>query len=223
MKINYSLETILPGIYHVKIKDRYDLAMTFCRVQEYYESPIKEIRNKPFNLLEFMATYAKKNNCGYFSYPDDWGGFNIPGRIIDKLYSTYIPDQNFYDDLIISVHDTIVDQFGSVEYYLIGSGGDTTTVAHEVCHGLFALNKAYKKSVQKLIKQIPDKICKKLSKAILTLGYCKQVIPDEIQAYVTTDFDILIGDMTEREVSKLDKISKEFAKNLKQYYKVKLP
>jgi len=221
VKVKYKLKKLLPGIYHIEIKDRYDLAMTFCRVQEFYESPFKQIRGKVFNLVEFMALYAKKTNCSYFSYPDDWGGFNIPGPIVNELYSRALSDHNFYDDIIASIHDSIVDEHRSIRYYLIGSDGDKTTVAHEVCHGLFNLNEQYKKNTLKLIKTIPEKIQKKLAKALITIGYCKQVIPDEIQAYLSTDFSILIGNLTEKEVSKLDTISKEFVKNLKVFYKIK--
>ena len=61
MKIEYTLKNLYPGVYLCTIKDMYDLTMTFCRVQEFYESPFKQIRNKKFLLLEFMKLYSKKN------------------------------------------------------------------------------------------------------------------------------------------------------------------
>ena len=59
--ISYKLEKIQDGIYHCIIDDMYDLAMTFCRIQEFYESPFSQIRGKNFKLLDFMRIYSKNN------------------------------------------------------------------------------------------------------------------------------------------------------------------
>jgi len=50
MNIKYKLKEIYKGIFLVTIQDEYDLAMTFCRLQEYYESPFKQIRGKTFEM-----------------------------------------------------------------------------------------------------------------------------------------------------------------------------
>ena len=153
MKIKYSLKKIYPGIYFCKIEDMYDLAMTFCRIQEFYESPFKQIRGKRFTLVELMAIYSKGNE-GSFTYPIDWGGFNIPGPIISNLYDNEVEDFNIYDGIITDIHDKVVGEVNSHNYYLIGSNSDKSTIAHECCHALYFLDKNYKKSVNKIIKNL---------------------------------------------------------------------
>ena len=191
MNIKYKLEKITDRIYHCIINDSYDLAMTFCRVQEFYESPFKEIRGKSFELLQLMSLYSKKNGLGYFGYPADWAGFNIPGSIIQKCYiEGDIIDLNCYDDNIMDIHDTIMDELDERDprYYLIGSEGDNvTTKRHEIAHALYHLNNEYKRKVDKVVKRITPKIHKQIEEYLLEIGYTKKVVVDEINAYFATE------------------------------------
>ena len=69
MKINHPLvkgvvKEVKPFIYCVEVDDDYDRAMLFCRYQEFYESPYKKFRGKPFGWMEYMRFYKdawKKN------------------------------------------------------------------------------------------------------------------------------------------------------------------
>jgi len=48
--INYKIEKVKPKIFAVIIEDSYDRAMTFLRIQEFYESPNPAFRgNKDFS------------------------------------------------------------------------------------------------------------------------------------------------------------------------------
>ena len=50
IKIDYKIEQVKPKVFAVIIEDRYDRAMTFLRVQEFYESPNPAFRgNKDFS------------------------------------------------------------------------------------------------------------------------------------------------------------------------------
>ncbi|NBP12859.1 hypothetical protein EBU95_00440 [bacterium] len=191
MNIKYSLEKISNRIYHCIIKDRYDLAMTFCRVQEFYESPFKEIRGKSFDLLNLMRMYAKRSGEGYFGYPADWAGFNIPGSIIQKCYyENSLTDWNMYDEVILDIHESITSELDErhPNYYLIGSeGNNETTKRHEIAHALFHLNKDYKNKATKIIKTITPRIYKQIEEFLLEIGYSKKVIVDEINAYFSTE------------------------------------
>jgi len=194
MNIKYKLKKIYPGIYLCTIKDRYDLAMTFCRVQEFYESPYKEIRGKHFRLLDLMKTYVKKRKEESFLYPEHWCGFNIPGNIIKNLYYSdkhRLMDINEYDLTIMDINDTISEKTNEL-YYLIACGGaEKSTIYHEVCHGLYCLDKTYRDGVNHIINKIKPTAYKKISKVLLDLGYCKQTLKDEIQAYLTTGADTI--------------------------------
>ena len=79
MKVNL----IGDNIFHFSYENRYKLTSSFIRMQEYYESPYNDIRNKYFTLDYYMDVYAKEN-YGVFSYFEDWNGFNIPGNSILK-------------------------------------------------------------------------------------------------------------------------------------------
>jgi hypothetical protein len=62
MKIKHPLvkgkvKEIKPFIYCVEVDDDYDRAMLFCRYQEFYESPYKKFRGKPFTWMEYMRHY----------------------------------------------------------------------------------------------------------------------------------------------------------------------
>ena len=39
MNIDYKITEVKPNVFAVIIPNQYDRAMTFCRVQEFYESP----------------------------------------------------------------------------------------------------------------------------------------------------------------------------------------
>ena len=77
MNLNYTLQEVKPNVFVVLLEDNYNLPMLFCRVQEFYESPNEDFRNKKFSIWEYMEWYSKSNK-GSFTYPSDWAGFNIP-------------------------------------------------------------------------------------------------------------------------------------------------
>src|SRR5262245_26903475 len=66
---------VADAIYLLVFETQYELASTFLRFQEHYESP--KFRKKIFSLEEFMDWYGQENK-GKFSYFKDWAGFNIP-------------------------------------------------------------------------------------------------------------------------------------------------
>lgn len=65
-----------------------ELASTFVRFQEHYESP--EFAGKTFSLEEFKEWYIKNSEkgreTGEFTYYEDWSGFNIPSYVMRPFY-----------------------------------------------------------------------------------------------------------------------------------------
>jgi hypothetical protein len=221
MKIQYKLEQVYPGIFHCTIKDSYDLAMTFCRVQEYYESPLKEVRGKHFNFLEFMRLYAKKQGNGVFDYPTSWCGFNVPGSTVSNLYSKRLPDFNQYDNVILTIHKRLLKKCKNDNYYLIGSQGKKDVLYHEYCHGLYALDSTYRTTVQQIINKLNVTVRKKIENSLLKKGYCKKVLLDEIQAYLSTDFLFLRDSLkfNKKELCNFTDVHLELKKHFKPYKK----
>jgi hypothetical protein len=214
MKIKTKLTKLCDGIYLCEIDNAYDLAMTFCRAQEFYESPFEEIRNKNFTMMQFQRLYSLKRN-GYFSYPEDWAGFNIPGSILEKFYKGdwITNDWNEYD----GVFKKLINHIGNDKpFYLIGAvRGDKDTIDHELCHAFYNLKENYKKEVDKLISKIPKKTFNKMRKALKDTGYCNKVIKDEIQAYLSSSDCSFFDDYNYWEENQ--KIGKVFANHFNKH------
>jgi hypothetical protein len=214
MNIKYKLKEIYKGIFLVTIQDEYDLAMTFCRLQEFYESPFKQIRGKTFEMDEFQRLYAKKFGDGVFTYPADWAGFNVPGDIMDKFMSVTFPDWgNSYDCTVDHIHWTITDEYEAYNetrpYYLIGAGPeDKDTINHEICHALYYLDKDYKFKVDYIISELDPKLLNYFKSELLSKGYSKGVIIDEVNAYVCFDSGYLLASkkLNKREKKNFDNI-----------------
>ena len=138
MKIKYNLEEIHPKVFLVTMKSSYDLAMTFCRVQEFYESPFKEIKGKNFNMMEFQKMYTERNRENFFSYPIDWAGFNIPSNVVEKFLKCFWKtfdkhDYNMYDRVFQEIHTKIKKKLAPEDdYYIIASEPEHhETIAHD--------------------------------------------------------------------------------------------
>jgi len=216
MKLKYLLKELYPGVYFCKINDLYDLAMVFCRVQEFYESPFKQIRGKKFTLVDFMRIYSKTN--GSFTYPLDWGGFNVPGPVIDKLYKLGIDDYNVYDDLIKSFHDSINEKLEQKNhYYLIGANNDKKTIEHELCHAFYFLDADYRTATNNVLRKLGKSVYKKMTKALLDVGYCQPVLLDELQAYLITDSSLIDDNIKLNKKELLNKTN--VVLELKHFYK----
>lgn len=215
-KIDYTLEKVADKIYHVIIPDQYDMCMTFCRVQEFYESPFKEIRGKRFPLLKLMEIYSKKKGGGCFTYPVEWGGFNVPSHIIEDLYNKELPDSNLYDETIIEIDSKIKTQHNDLKYYLIGTtGGDLDALKHEKVHGFYYTNPKYKKEVISILSEISQKSYNDIKGCLLNIGYTTSVIDDEINAYLTADNGTLFDKV--KMTKKLEGTAKKLQLLFEQY------
>jgi len=196
MNIKYKLKEIYKGIFFVSIQDEYDLAMTFCRLQEYYESPFKQVRGKSFKMDDFQRMYAKKFGGGTFTYPADWAGFNVPGNIVNKFINTTFMDWGSeYDFVMEDIYAKITDH-NNHPFYLIGSAPkDRETINHELCHALYYLDKDYRFKVNSIIDELDRGILEHFKSFLLVKGYSKNVLIDEVNAYICFDDDYLMSDM----------------------------
>ena len=199
MKIKHPLvkgivKEVKPFIYCVEIDDDYDRAMLFCRYQEFYESPYKKFRGKPFTWMEYMRFYKDAWKKRVFTYPDDWAGYNIPCNILQQAHHIFCKDTE-YDTIMNDIYwycatDSKNKNNGTRhDWYLIGANSkDKGTTNHEIAHGLYFTNREYKKNVTYLIKNIKPPHYTKLKKILMKMGYVgdKKIIDDEIQAFMST-------------------------------------
>jgi hypothetical protein len=215
--ITYSLYEVSPKVYAVQVTDSHDRAMLFLRAQEYYESPFDDFRGRNFNIFAYMNRYRKHYKKNYFSYPDDWSGYNIPSNELEGCY-----DQLDYDTSMVTPYDEhmmnliwYIRQYQKRgNFYILGVDSlDSWVMDHEMAHALFFTNPEYKKEMTELLLQIPEPMQELLSEFMIKEGYPTKVIADEIQAYMSTGLH-----------SGMDKIrgvktrTKEFSKIFKKYY-----
>jgi hypothetical protein len=135
-----------------------------------------------------MSWYSKQDNRECFTYPKDWGGFNIPASIIADVHKLGIKDLNGYDKEMLRIYKKIIKK--SPKFYLIGTCGNDA-LDHEVAHGLFYVNGRYKKAMSALVKAIKPRAKKAMIKYLTDLGYAKHVHIDECQAYLATGINLL--------------------------------
>jgi hypothetical protein len=195
--------------------------MLFCRYQEFYESPYKEIRGKYFTLEQYMDLYRIKNKKEFFTYPGDWSGYNIPSDKLWKALDTFSKHgRSEYDEIMSSIIHSCENyplrsgKSRVKKWYLLGADSfDSSTMDHEIAHGLYYTNKEYRQNCDSLISEIKKKDYVKMKKDLIKIGYADDVkiIDDEIQAYMST------GLIDRFDVSSLKKYTKEFKKNFKNY------
>ena len=221
IKVKYKLKKIYPKVYQVDVNNMYDLCMLFCRVQEFYESPLDEIRGKHFTILEFMKLYSEKFGDGVFTYTVDWGGFNIPSMVLQKCYySKQLKDENDYDRIMKKIHMHICNEVSNGKYYLIGTpNNDTDTKNHEISHAFYYLYPDYKNKVDKLTDKLPKSIYNKIIKSLKRMGYNEYVYKDEIQAYLSNDYSSVLPlfELNPLHKNKFNFITNELKKINKDY------
>ena len=206
------LRQVKPHIFVLDFKRHYDLAMSFLRVQETYESPNPKFRGQQFGILEFMDWYVHHYKRSCFTYPHDWGGFNVPSRILDLVYGNKFPsdrapksakdrrayvewamtvarvqvrDWTTYDEFMARAHFEL--KLDHPTYYLVGiSGGNESTLKHETAHGLYFTSPEYKTAADKLVRDLPKRVKDRMWGYFRSIGYDKSVFVDETQAYLAT-------------------------------------
>ena len=165
---------ILNDIYLVHFKTQHEMASTFLRFQEHYESP--KFMNKIFTLREFKQWYVKRK--GKFTYYKDWDGFNIPSSIFDLFRKGKFNPLSSKEKLLLKLFKNETHNFciiavhGKAHHHML---------KHELAHALFYTNKKYKKKMLNIMKKYN---LKQLKKELLSWGdYSNKTLLDEVQAY----------------------------------------
>ena len=176
-------------IYHFESDDRWELAMTFLRMEEYYESGNPDFKGKIFTFEEYTDWYVgayrkSKKLAGAFTYASDWSAFNVPGYAVRAVLNNF-PEHSkkeswLFRELILQ------GAFAESEtdFYLIGNKSDAkkSYFAHEYRHALFAVNHEYKEEITQVVLRYP---VLELREWILK-HYAPSVLCDEIQAHALT-------------------------------------
>lgn len=174
-----SIEEIRDGIFLVRCKTQYEITSTFMRLQEFYESPYKDIRGKYFTLEQYMDRYAKET--GNFTYTSDWSGFNVPGDVVLDFFDRFEFDLLEKEKELYKVIAPALKKGN--KFYLLGIFKNGT-LNHELAHGYYYLDDHYRRAMNSIT--IGLKYRKRVESWLTKIGYTKEVFLDEIQAYLGT-------------------------------------
>lgn len=162
-----------------------ELALAFCRVEEYYEGNPK-VNGKYLSLEQFIDSFMSDDGkLDYFHY---WTGFNIPGYIYKEWAQQNMSDKTKWELALANAISKNLDL--EKPFYVIGGvKGDMEVIDHEIAHALYYMNDDYHNMMEtatyqfyKNLRMEYSKMVKKLKK----MGYGDNVIKDEVQAYMST-------------------------------------
>lgn len=195
--MNIESKILLPHIYVLAFDTRYELCMSFVRIQEFYESP--KFKGRYFTLEQYIDYWSKEFGKGSFTYPSVWNGFNVPGNILNKWLDKFDDDLRKREEEILEKVDNLIQKEQGFIYpdnyektYIIGTHKENgikysnQIIKHELAHSMYCLYPEYKKRCKKLLKSIPEKDYKDTVKLLTEMGYGKNVMDDELQAYFST-------------------------------------
>jgi len=175
-------------IWAIKAEDSHTRALMFMRPQEYYESSFEEIINKQFKVSNFVNIYKQHYGKKEFTYGSDWAGFNIPSNVLEECMFNIPEDEiNNWDKLMLLVIETIKKYEGEHNYYLLGLDElDNRLLEHEFAHAMWFTLPEYKEEMSKMNDELDAVVKDMMCKCITEYGYADHVLPDELQAYMST-------------------------------------
>lgn len=177
--------TPFPGVIHVRYAKQQELATAFMRMQEFYESSIEGFRGRYFTREAFKEAYMRDTGLDTFTYCSDWAGFNVPGRTVNKFIKKF--DLDASEQRLV---DAILEHKPARgRYYVIGTfenGADSTVLDHELSHAFWELDPKYKIAMKKIAKGVSDQFRNKAMRELRAMGYCDEVLEDELVAYLST-------------------------------------
>ncbi len=197
--------SIAENIYLLRFENQTELASTFLRFQEHYESP--EFRGKFFTLDEYKKWYTQAR--GDFTYYSDWSGFNIPSHILKPFLEGKFDPLTDKEKIFLEYFTDVPHPF-----YIIGLSGDTDTektkltLDHETAHGMYYTKPEYRKKVDEVLKKYDLSKIKEWLRSMS--GYHESVLDDESHAYTLFGFEKIIEKIPEGMKEELDAIFQEF-------------
>jgi hypothetical protein len=162
-----------------------ELALAFCRVEEYYEGNPK-VNGKYLTLEEFIDAFT--DNDGKINYFNYWTGFNIPGIYFSGWFKQKASDKTKWETALAEEVGKKID-FTKPYYVIGGKKGDMNVIDHELAHALYFMNSEYRLEMVDLTYRFYKQHRKDYVKVVNNLkkmGYGKNVIKDEVQAYMST-------------------------------------
>jgi hypothetical protein len=211
----FKFTEIIKNVYHFNFDTQEECAKTFCRFEEYYESPFWQ--GKIFTLDQYKEWYIK--TYGQWSYYTDWNGFNIP----DYAFKPF-----FYDKFknITKEEKKVLKQLplpnSTEKYYVIAThNSGESTLKHELAHALYYVNEEYFNNVYKILL-LHDYPVRPLYDWMIEEGYTISSALDEFHAYLLEYEDLLRYDNIEnyiKDTRPYEKVGKLLQENFNKFYR----
>lgn len=187
----------------IKASSQKELAKTFMRFQEHYENPV--FKNQIFTCGQLKEWYGIR--YGADTYVRDWSGFNFPSNILlpfkKGLFDPLTKEEKNLLKLFKYRHD---------KFYIIGAQ-DNSVLRHELTHALYFSNSEYKKNIDEIFIKYHKKLSKVI-RYIIDKGYHKDVVYDELQAYISdNDNEFIISNTPQTVLDSVNKIHNKYYKN----------
>jgi hypothetical protein len=179
------LTEVLADVYHIHFTTQRELASTFLRFQEHYESPW--FKGKVFDLNTFIQWYTANSSegqkTGSFTYYEDWHGFNIPSYVLEPFYAGQFDPLSEQEKQFLALFSDQREK----RFYIIGTHkGDefADTLLHEMAHGLWYVDETYRAAAQAIVDKVPSHLRVALETGLHEKGYDPELFVDEIHAYI---------------------------------------
>lgn len=212
----------LENLLHAKFETQMDLAATFIRFQEHYESP--EFKDRIFTLEEYKQWYAANSEegrkTGKFTYYLGWTGFNIPSPVFQPFH-----DGKF--DPLSGREVRFLNAFkgrGRTPFYVIGTlvDADLEMQKHEIAHGLFYLDVNYQKEILDILNGLTSIERQKIEHFLANIaGYHPAVFDDEIHAYLLAGSELLASTGVEDKNLNLKLVHEKLERAFEKFYTLK--
>jgi hypothetical protein len=174
MSAQIAKKRLASGIYLLRFNTQYELASTFLRVQEHYES--KEFAGRVFSVEQYMDWYAAVH--GDFTYFVDWSGFNVPSTALRPFYEGKFDPLLEKEKRFLRLFDRMRSPF-----YVIGVTADAPRAdyIHELAHAFYFSDLSYRRAVRSAMRSFDTSA---LRRELSEMGYARHVISDEVHAYL---------------------------------------
>ncbi len=183
MTAKITKERLADGIFLLRFKTQYEMAATFLRVQEHYES--RRFSGRVFSLEEFMDWYAAE--FGQFTYYEDWVGFNVP-------CTAFQPFREGKFDPLLKKEKQLLEMFRHerMPFYVIAvtRSASKSDLSHELAHALYFMDAAYRRAVREATKGHDTSA---IGRKLFRMGYARRVLDDEVHAYLVASDERLSG------------------------------
>lgn len=203
-------EEIFPDVIRVHFNTLRDMAVTFFRIQEFYDDAMFHDRIIPFEA--FKDEWISRRGEGRFDYTENWSGFGLNSKTLKKWIkeiktddrTTFSPEEEQFVNTL-EHHYKLLSKKQSKQYsYIFGvceeEGPEERILVthHELAHRLFQTNKRYKVKMRGALSGLPKDFIKRFEKILKKKFYARKVFTDEIQAHIVVSG--LYGDTGRRKI-----------------------